>query len=175
MANIYSKKAVIISPCILSPGLQAEPVYTHDYVHWGNDFIKIIMENNIDIFLLPCAESSFQGYDVGLNRRKHGIDYYLSLEGFSKHCENLAISYAKEILLLRNAGYDFLALLGIEHSPTCAISYLYSHNGTLKREGIFISALNKALNNNGITILNIGINRKYPNKALSALSKIIFN
>lgn len=59
--------------------------------------------------------------------------------------------------------------IGVEHSPTCAVSYMYSHKGMLKRAGMFYEALLRELNGRGMKVPWIGINRTHPQKALKAL------
>lgn len=170
--HISDHAAVLISPCILAPGLQA--AYGERLkVHWGWSFVEVISRYNLDIITLPCAESMFQGYEKGLKRKKHGIDYYLAQEGYGAHCRLLADQMAMQIFEMKAGGYEFLALLGIEHSPNCAINYMYTHHGMQKRSGLFIEALNQRLGELNIPITQIGINRRYPQKALNDLEQLI--
>ena len=158
--------AVLLPPCVLSPGLQAE---RKSGAHWGYPFVELLMGHDVNPVFLPCPESSFRGFRNGLRRGRHGIDYYKGVEGYGDHCLRLAKESAEMILGMQAGGFRFLCILGIEHSPTCAVSYMYSHNGMLKRAGMFNEALQCALEANGMRIPWIGINRTHPKKALKAL------
>ena len=163
---------VLIAPCILSPGLQAEKKQGE---HWGYSFIKLVMEYGVDIIPLPCPESSFERFEAGLSRSKHGIDYYMSLDGYNEHCGLLAEQTEQMVLDMQRGGYNFICLLGVEHSPTCAVSYMYSCHGMLKRQGMFYELLQNRLKMQDLEIPHIGINRTHPNKAYAALEKILFD
>ena len=154
-SKIEIRPAVLIVPCILSPGLQAAK---KDGIHWGYQFIQLLMKYKIDIIPLPCPESTFNGFQMGLRRNKHGIDYYESLEGYDEHCKNLAKKSVNVIEDMQKGGYRFICIIGIEHSPTCAMNYMYSNRGTLKREGVFTQLLKEELEMHMIRIPGLGIN-----------------
>lgn len=59
----------------------------------------------------------FGGYDKGLQRGKHGIDYYKGTEGYEGYCVRLAEQWAEMILDMQTGGFDFICILGVEHSP----------------------------------------------------------
>lgn len=166
--NIKQRYGVLISPCILSPGLQAEKKQGR---HWGYPFVESVMEYGVDMIPLPCPESAFGGFQSGLQRGKHGIDYYMSLEGYHNHCSVLAKQTVEMILDMQAGGYRFICMLGVEHSPTCAVSYMYSHHGMLKRPGMFYELLDSELKLQDVGIPQIGINRTHPKKALALLEK----
>lgn len=173
MKNIPSfrqKRAILIAPCILSPGLQVE---AKPGEHWGYPFVRMAMENNVNQILLPCPESMFGGFREGLQRDKHGIDYYMSLDGYQEHCILLARKSIQMILDMQSGGYNFIGLLGVEHSPTCAVNYMYSKQGMLKRSGIFYGLLESGLEQHGLLLTPIGINRTHPRKALTLLERAL--
>ena len=141
--------------------------------HWGYPFVQLLMDSNVDILLLPCAESSFGGYDAGLKRSPHGIDYYSKLKDYENYCIKLAEQTASSVAEIVRADYNLVCILGVEHSPTCAINYMYSHKGTLHRQGLLISHLLDNLSQLNITPPCIGINRSYPKKSLTMLKNIL--
>ncbi len=166
------KLAVLAPPCMLSPGLQAERKQGR---HWGYPFIELIMRYGVDIELLPCPESTFKGYSSGLRRNKHGIDYYTHLDGYKEHCIFLAKQSADLVADMQGGGYKFIYWLGVEHSPTCAATYMYSCHGMLKRQGIFYECLQEELKLRGIIIPQKGINRTYLRKALVSLEQALLS
>lgn len=109
-----------------------------------------------------------------MGRRPHGISFYEKLPGYVEHSKNLAHEVASRIHDLITNGYS-VAILGIEHSPSCAVSYIYMGpgRGTVHRSGIFIQALHDELNVRNISVPMIGINRRFPKKAISELHNVL--
>lgn len=158
---------VLVAPCILNASLQVG--VSDNENHWGIIFVQTLKKEQIEIFPLPCTESEY----CGLLRKKHGIDFYQSLEGDCDYCRMLAQKTADEVYDIICNGYELLACLGVEHSPSCAVSYLYSQHGTLKRQGIFFEFLFYELEKRKLNFEQIGINGKYPGKAYIQLTKLI--
>lgn len=161
---------VVVVPCMLAPGLQAEA--DAETPNWGVSFAEIVLRNDIDIHLLPCTESCFRGLEAGFARKKHGIEYYFSLPGYMEFCEEKACEVAKNIMDIQ-VRYKIIAIIGVEHSPSCAVHYMYSHHGMRKEPGLFMRKLEENLVQMRIKIPFVGVNRKYPQKSLSELKMII--
>lgn len=168
-----NKVAVLVPPCMLAPGFQVKTAT--DCSEWWVQYLQLFVQNKVDIIPYTCAESSFEGYENGLLRMPHGIDYYKKLDGYEEHCRNLAKQMAHKICSMRTGGYNFAAIVGIEHSPSCAVNYIYSNKGMLRRSGLFIDSLKEELNLYVINIPYIGINRKHTRKSVEALEKILKN
>ena len=157
--------AVLLAPCILSPGLQASQKSGR---HWGYPFLLLLIKYGVDIFPLPCAESTFGGLDVGLCRKPHGIKYYETFDGYMEHCNELAEHVVTQLIQMRISGYQFLCILGVENSPSCAAKHIYSNRGTLKQKGIFFQLLEEKLVCNNFKIPFIGILRRQNSPAAYA-------
>ncbi len=162
--------AILIAPCILSPGLQAE---RKPGSHWGYPFLSLMMRYGVDIIPLPCSESTFNGFKTGLHRQPHGIKYYEKLDGYSDHCRDLAVKVAEQIAQMEMGGYRFLCMLGVENSPSCAVDHIYSNSGTLTRSGIFFQSLQHELKMRNIEISAIGVLRRNSPKAYARLERIL--
>lgn len=152
---------------MLATGLQAEA--NSNTQNWGTPFIEIAIKNNIDIYTLPCTESQFYGMDIGLARKKHGIDYYSSLPKYKQFCREKAMEASAYIQAFEKSNH-ILAIVGVEHSPSCAINYMYSRHGMLKESGLFMRYLKYYLLEKQVKIPFIGVNRKYPKKSLLELT-----
>lgn len=158
---------ILIAPCILAAQLQAEQPDPSS--HWGTPFIKLLRDHDVELLCLPCTETGF----CGVPRKKHGVDYYQTLNGYLEYCEKQAGNMQQRLLSLNEKKKDILACIGVEHSPSCAVSYMYTHRGTVKRAGIFFEQLFTKINETGIKIEWIGINRRYPQKAYNHLRKLL--
>ena len=116
---------------------------------------------------MPCAETEFKN---SLIREPKGITKYNTKE-FNEHCKILANKVTKQIKDLIESNYEIVAILGIEQSPSCCVNYIYTNKGTEKRMGLFIQELYE--NTKELNIPIIGINRKYINKSLTELEKLL--
>lgn len=155
---------------MLAAGLQAEAKPTAQ--NWGTPFIEVAQKNNLDIYTLPCAETFFYGLDIGLSRKKHGIDFYSTLPGYEQFCKKQAMDVSVQIQHLQKANH-VVAIVGVEHSPSCAIKYMYSRRGMLKESGLFMRYLRFFLEEKHMIIPFIGVNRKYPQKSLIEFNRVI--
>lgn len=168
----YSHNRVVFAPaCLLCPSLQAGGLAKEN--SWRKGFIDLFSQLDLNIIQLPCPESSFGGYITGLSREKHGIKYYENLDGFVQHCNELSNNVIKMIAAMVSNHYEIVAILGIEHSPTCAANYMYTNQGTIKRKGIFLSMVHQGLQDRKICIPLIGINRRFPNKSIQGLKRLL--
>lgn len=158
---------------MLAPGFQAET--GRDIRTWREPYLQLMLQYQIDMIPYTCAEASFKGYNNGIVRMPHGIDFYMRLEGYEAHCRDLGEKYVEDIYALHKGGYKFLAIMGIEHSPSCAVNYMYTHKGMKRTSGIFMAFLKGGVDKHGIPIPFIGINRTYPQKSLTELEKILIN
>ena len=132
---------------------------------WEKHFVELVQ--------MPCPEATFPCGLAGLGRPPHGIQYYESLEGFQAYCVRLAQRTAEQVLSFQSAGCAVAAIVGIEHSPTCAVSYMYTRQGTVHCAGLYMNALMDELSAVGADITYIGVNRRFPRKAVSALENAI--
>lgn len=170
MTNYRNDCALFVPGCLLCPKFQASP--TSD-LHWRSEILTLLVDSGVNIVQMPCPEASFGGFNVGLHRLPHGIKYYEGVPYFCEHCGKLAAETLEKIESLENSGCRILAIVGIEHSPTCAVNYMYTNKGTIKRKGIFIEQVYQMvrMKHSGITF--IGINRRYPKRAIEEINRIL--
>ena len=164
-----SKYFVFVPFCLLAQAYQAQGIVKYEWKSSIKPFVELLINNNINIIQMPCAESSFND---NLIRNPAGLSKYNNDE-FNNHCEILAENTANQIKNVINSGYKVIAILGIEQSPSCCVNYIYTNHGNEKRKGLFIDKLAKKVQKFNIPI--IGINRKYINKSLSQLDELIKN
>ena len=166
-ADNRSKYFVFVPFCLLSQAYQAQGIVKYEWKSAIKPFIQLLMDNDINIIQMPCAESSFNN---NLIRNPMGISKYDN-EEFNKHCETLAENVANEVKIIINSGYKIIAILGIEQSPSCCVNYIYTNHGNEKRMGLFTKKLYTKTKQYNFPY--IGINRKSINKSLKQLENII--
>lgn len=162
-----SKNFILIPFCLIAQAYQAQGIVKYNWKSSIKPIVQLLIDNDINIIQMPCTESTFNN---SLIREPKGINKYDTIE-FNKHCEELAEETSKQIHLICNSGYNVIAILGIEQSPSCCVNYIYTNKGMLKRKGLFMEKLYKKTND--LNIPFIGINRKYINKSLKELEMLI--
>lgn len=158
-----SKRFVFVPFCLLAQSFQAKGIVKYDWSSSIKPFIEILMDSNINIIQMPCTEATF---NHSLIREPMGISKYDN-EEFNNHCMVKAQEVGEQIKEIINCGYEVVAILGIEQSPSCCVNYIYTNNGTENRKGLFIEKLYEEIKDYNIPF--IGINRKYINKSLKEL------
>lgn len=162
-----SKKFIFIPFCLMAQAYQAQGIVKYEWKSSIRPFMDLILDHDINIIQMPCAETEFKN---SLIREPKGITKYNTKE-FNEHCKILANKVTKQIKDLIESNYEIVAILGIEQSPSCCVNYIYTNKGTEKRMGLFIQELYE--NTKELNIPIIGINRKYINKSLTELEKLL--
>lgn len=167
MIDNRSKYFVFVPFCLLAQAYQAQGIVKYEWKSSIKPFVNILIDNDINIVQMPCAESTF---NHNLIRKPMGLTKYNN-KNFNDHCEKLAIQVANEIQNIISSNYKVIAILGIEQSPSCCVNYIYTNHGNENRQGLFIEKLYEKIKDYNIPI--IGINRKYINKSLNQLKSIM--
>lgn len=168
--NSINNKVIFVPACLLCPSFMASSKKKN--TAWRQNIISYLNNNEYDIIQLPCPEASFNSEETGIHRKPHGIKFYEELAGFKSHCLILSGEVINQIDAFVSKGYKVLAIMGIEHSPTCAANYIYTCRGMIKRKGIFFDAINSGLRHKNLEITILGINRRYPHKTIQALKEL---
>lgn len=163
MVDNRSKYFVFVPFCLLAQAYQAQGLVKYEWKSSIKPFVELIIENDINMIQMPCAESSFHNQLV---REPMGLKKY-DTEEFNIHCEKLAEQVANQIKEIIKSNYKIVAILGIEHSPSCSVNYIYTNHGNINRKGIFMEKLYSKIKKYDVPI--IGINRKYIHKSFKQL------
>ncbi len=169
--NWKDRKIVFVPGCVLCPAFQAS--LEDKNLVWQQTVIDFLVNRQLGILQMPCPEASFGSYQEGVSRGTHGIGYYERLSGFLEHCNKLGQEVVGKIKELTDAGYEIVAVIGIEHSPTCAANYIYTNHGMEKRKGIYISVIRDRLIQKGLDVPIMGVNRRYPSKFVQDMGQLL--
>ena len=168
--NLNHKNIVFVPGCLLCPSYQADSSQKNRL--WGQEILEFFCINSIELVQMPCPESTFKNKCCGITRKPHGLKFYENLPGFNEYCKNLSDQVIAQIYNFNQHRICVLAILGVEHSPTCAVSFMYTHRGTIHRPGIFLQHIIESLGKTTMDIPLIGINRRYPKKAIAQLHQL---
>ena len=167
----YSNKIIMVPGCLFCPRFQAD--YSEKNMEWIIKLREYISKCEVSIIQMPCPEASFPQFDKGLRRKPHGLKYYSELLGFQEHCKALAIEMVQLICNLQKSGCDVTTIIGVEHSPTCAVNYIYTHQGMIHSKGIFFKEIDKLLEQKDMDISYIGVNRQHYQKSLREIDNLL--
>ena len=162
-----SKKFIFVPFCLMAQAYQAQGIVKYEWKSSIKPIMQLLLDNDINIIQMPCTESSFND---SLIREPMGLSKYNNDE-FNAHCQQKAKLVVDEIKSIVSNGYEVIAILGIEHSPSCCVNYIYTNKGNERRKGIFLEKVYEGIKDYNIPF--IGINRKYIKKALAELEKVI--
>lgn len=129
MKDNRSKYFVFVPFCLLAQSYQAQGLVKYEWRSSIKPFVNLLLENDINIIQMQCAESSFNS---SLIRDPKGLSKYNN-DKFNNHCEKLANEVAQEIKNIITSNYQVIAILGIEQSPSCCVNYIYTNHGNEKR------------------------------------------
>lgn len=163
-----NNNVIFVPACLDKPSFQAGKKPSN--YDWQDKVLGFLEEKNVTLIPMPCPEYSFFQRMGVTDRPPHGIDYYENLSGFHHYCKECAKITLKKIQKVIDEGDCVVAIVGVEHSPTCAVSYMYTHSGMKKRKGMFFLELEHELVSTHIPM--IGINRKFPDKFIRCFDSI---
>jgi len=170
--DLRSKNFVFTSFCITCASFQANGIVKGKWRSSIVPVVQMLMEYDVNIIQLPCPEASFGGYRQGLSRKPQGLKKYSTLE-YQSHCETISNDVIQKAVAMVERGFRIATVIGIENSPSCAVSYIYTNKGMSKRRGIFFEILHKRLLEENIDIPFVGVNRRNEERAIGQLKKIL--
>lgn len=164
-----SKKCVFISHCLLAQAVMATGLVKLSPAI-VKQVVQFCMDNNINIFQMPCPE--FLCAAGGLIRDIRGKSWY-EKNGLRETSSVIAKEQVNHMVKLTRAGFEVLAVIGLEFSPACAPSYLNKGQRIVKGKGIYIEELERELKMHRLRIPFIGVNQRWTTKLNKQLSEML--
>jgi len=152
--DIRSRRCVFVSHCMLAQAIRASGL-AKKYAASVKPIIQFCLNNDINIMQMPCPESICASGGIG--RTPHGKAWY-EKRGLRETSRKIALGQFEYIKTLVENSYEILAIIGIEFSPACAVTYLNRGPVIYKDEGIYIEELKTLLEDAGIEIPFMGVN-----------------
>ena len=114
------------------------------------EVLEILLHHGVGIVQMPCPELLYLGPD----RPTHDKEWY-DREDFRELCRKLAEDVATLLEMYLKGGYKVLGIVGIEHSPSCAVEsislIIQGEKTYVEGKGIFMEELSKTLTSKGLT------------------------
>ncbi len=174
-----SKKIIFVAHCMLNQNSISDG--TAEYPGSIQEIFRLIIDSNIGIVQMPCPELLCLGLDRGNTegskspvveentRIRAQMKKYLMQNKINKLVKNLVFQISE----YNNHGFEILGIIGINRSPSCGVDTTSDHSKEISGRGIFIGLLNKALQNQGLSIKIIGIKASEIGMALSSVKGLI--
>ena len=150
---------VFVPACVLCQAYMAPGIVKQDWRGMMRPIVEILVQLDINVVQMPCPESQFGGLSAGLRRRPRGYQHY-NTPKFRDHCSKLASQVTASMLDLVEAGYRVRAVLGVEDSPSCAVTQQRTRGGYLSRPGVFMEVLRERMEASHLSVPAIGISRR---------------
>lgn len=114
IADVRSGKLIFLSHCLLNQnacvkGIASEPAMI-------TPLIKLLMENDVAIYQMPCPEVSYYG-----SARWGQVKEQYSTPMFRKHCRKIAEQMFDQIENYLQTGHRVIGFVMRDGSPTCGL------------------------------------------------------
>ena len=114
------------------------------------EIIDQLRDYEVGLIQMPCPELTY----AGLRRSSKTKEEY-DTPLFRRHCRKIAFNVVDQIEEYRNSGFEVLAILGVDGSPTCGVEEIDAK--FRKGSGIFIEELRSELKKREFVVLIKGI------------------
>jgi len=164
-----SKKCVFVSHCLLAQGVMAQGL-----VRGSPAIIKQVLQfcidHDVNVFQMPCPELLCPA--GGLVRDTRGKEWY-ERNGLRQTSREIAAQQVEYMATLIRAGFQVLAVVGLEFSPACAPNYLNRGRRLVKAMGIYIEELHQELKRRQMVVRFIGVNQRWTRKLAEELNDML--
>ena len=147
-----SKRIIAVHHCLLNQNARAKGLAKREGI------VEEIMEKykGRGIYQIPCPELRFLGAE---REPLTKTDY--DMPTFREICEEIAKEVAEDLRRFIEAGYEIIAILGVEGSPSCGVTSTHiTQDGEVREvegEGILVEEIKRALKKRGMKVDYLGI------------------
>lgn len=120
--------------------------------------VEFCLAEDINIIQMPCPETNCAA--GGLGRQPHGKVWY-ERNGLRETAAGIAKGQVEYMNRLRTAGIEILAVIGVDFSPACAVTYLNKGRSIVRDEGIFVEELKRLMAESGFELPFVGVTAKW--------------
>ena len=169
MEDVRSKRVAFLAYCLLDQNARAEGLAK--YSGPVSEIVKILATNGVGMVQMPCPKLLCSGLD----RTPHPRNWYDNKQ-FRDVCRECVEQIVELVDRYVKNDYQIVAIIGIEHSPSCAIkaSQAIENGGTTR--GIFIQELLEELRIrrlNNIPMIGIYVDKETMASACKRLENAI--
>jgi predicted secreted protein len=179
--NGRSKRVIFVGHCVLNQNSILDG--TSERPGSIREIVELLSASDVGIVQLPCPELHLLGLDRGKadgstrpvveeNTRIRGMMERPSAAAITK---SLVDYVAFQIAEYWKHGFEVLGIVGINRSPSCGVETTSRDDKEVEGEGVFIEALRKELESNGINVKFAGIKAFEPERAIKTISELLIS
>jgi predicted secreted protein len=169
MSDIRARNCVVVSHCILAQGVMADGLVKH-FPGPIKPILQFCLDNDIAVMQMPCPETLCAA--GGLGRMRRGKQWY-EKNGLRNVAGEIADGQAAYMQRLIDGGFRILAIIGVEFSPACAVTFLNKGPAVYRDEGIYVEELRRAMKDRDIEVPFVGISPRWHKKMVVDLRKLL--
>ena len=110
-----SKKIIVVSHCILNQNARIYGIAK--FPGMVTPIVEFLVKSGLGIIQMPCPETTY----IGIRRWQYVKEQY-DTPAFREHCRKIATSILNQIEDYSNSGYEIIAILGVDGSPSCGVN-----------------------------------------------------
>jgi predicted secreted protein len=167
MDDVRSKRVAFLTYCLLDQNARAEGLAK--YSGPVSEIVETLTTNGVGMVQMPCPELLYSDLD----RTPRPRNWYDNKE-FRSLCQKCAAQVAELVDKYVKKRYQIVAIIGVEHSPSCAIERSQAKEGSDTTQGIFIQELLEKLTSrhlNNIPMIGVYIDKETIESACKRLEK----
>lgn len=154
MRDKRSRALVFVAHCILNQNARARGVARR--ANALREVVDLLLDLGFGVVQLPCPELLFFGAE-----REPAAKQNYDMPDFRATCRRLANEIARQMQEYLGLNYRIAGVVGVEHSPSCAVSQVPSNPNNLSEYqqgmGVFMEELEEVLKSLGIKAKFVGV------------------
>lgn len=161
--DIRSKRVIFVAHCVLNQNSISDG--TADYPSSNAAVIHALMDSQVGIIQMPCPELCCLGLDRG---NIYGAESPVVVENSRIRKEMQKAPASVRLMTLvdqvmlqieeyHKHGFEIIGIVGINRSPCCGVDTTSDYDAEISGQGVFVSAIQKALAAKNLSIPVIGI------------------
>ena len=174
-----SKSVLLVAHCILNQNSISDGTATCPAL--VKEIVELAGASQVGIVQMPCPELMCLGLDRGnidgsaypVAEENTRIRKMMSRRPAAAKLRPLVRQIVFQIAEYRKYGFDVRGIVGINRSPSCGVDTTSDNNQEVEGEGIFVEALRRELEKNGLNIAMVGIKAFEPEKAVAAVRPLL--
>jgi predicted secreted protein len=174
-----SKTILFVAHCLLNQNSISDGTAT--YPGSVKKIIELLFESGIGIVQLPCPELMCLGLDRGniyggkstVLVENTRIRAALTQKTAAVKLQALIEPLVFQISEYLKYGFEIRGIVGINRSPSCGIETTSQSNQEVAGPGVFMEALRRELEKNGIHLKLVGVKDSEPEKSIQAVQSLI--
>jgi predicted secreted protein len=177
--DVRSKSILFVAHCILNQNSISDGTATCPAS--VKEVVELASASQVGIVQMPCPELLCLGLDRGnangsaypVVKENTRIRKMMSRRPAAAKLKPLIRQLVFQIVEYRKYGFDVRGIVGINRSPSCGVDTTSDSNQEVEGEGVFIEALRRELEKDGINVAMVGIKAFEMEKAAAAVRTLL--